>query len=207
MSVFVRYEEPPHYSDYRLYKPHLRRDFHYQCAYCTVHEAEFGGHYNFQIDHFRPQSLFPQLRTEYSNLYYACSICNTYKSNKWPTEEQRQQGYRFLDPCIDDYAAHFEELPDWTLRVLTKPAKYTLVHCRLNRLQLVGLRQMRKEQKRDFVRWIELIKDDLRKTDKLLQINFLPEDVYNTLVQMRENLQQQLLREQDRWENRLTLPY
>ena len=100
MAVFLRTEKPPRYFDYRRYKPYLRRDFQYQCAYCTIHEAEFGGHYNFQIDHFRPQSLFPELRTEYANLYYACSICNIYKSDTCPTEEQRKRGRRFLEPAL-----------------------------------------------------------------------------------------------------------
>lgn len=30
----------------------------------------------FAVEHYRPQSLFPHLITEWSNLYYACSACN-----------------------------------------------------------------------------------------------------------------------------------
>lgn len=207
MAIFVRHENPPLYSDYRRCKPYLRRDFQYQCAYCTIYEAEFGGHHNFQIDHFCPQSLFPELKNEYSNLYYACSICNVYKSNSWPTEEQVKLGRRFLDPCTDDYDAHFKQLPDGTLRTLTEPAKYTLSHLRLNRLQLIRLRQMRTQREQFFFRRIQLTKNHFRKIDRLLQIHQLPEDVLNILNQTRELLQQQLLYEQNRWANRFTPPY
>ena len=207
MAVFVRTETPPRYADYRRYKPHLRRDFQYQCAYCTINEAEFGGHYNFHIDHFRPQSLFPELRTEYSNLYYACSICNTYKSDTWPTEEQIARGRRFLDPCADDYAAHFEPQPDGMLRELTEPAKYTSTHLRLNRQQLVKLRQRRKEQEQVFLKRVSSIQENLQKIDRLLLVSSLPNAVSKTLTQMRRQLQQQFLYEHNIWANRFEPPY
>jgi len=90
---------------------------------------------------------------------------------------------------------------------LTEPAKYTLAHLRLNRLQLVQLRQTRKQQEETFVQLMGLIEEHLRKIDRLLQIDSIPEAVSNTLTQMREQLQQQLLYEQNRWANRLTPPY
>jgi len=207
LAVFVRSEKTPRYSDYRRYKPYLRRDFIYQCAYCRIHEAEFGGHHNFQIDHFRPQSLFPELLSEYSNLYYACSICNNYKSDTWPTEEQMKQGRRFLDLCADDYDAHFEQLSDFTLRCKSEPARYTLAQLRLNRPQLVQLRQMRKQQEQTHIQRIGLYLSHLNKIDRLLQMASLPEAVFNMLTQMRFSLKQQLLDEQNRWENRLNPPY
>jgi len=205
--LFVRTETPPRYSDYRRYKPHLRRDVQYWCAYCTIHEAEFGGHFNFHVDHFRLQSLFPNLRTEYSNLYYACSICNSYKSDTWPIEEQIARGRRFLDPCADDYAAHFEQQPDGTLRELTEPAKYTSAHLRLNRKQLVKLRHERKEQEQAFTHRVGLIQENLQKIDRLLLVASLPDTVFNTLSQMREQLQQQLLYEHNVRANFFVPPY
>jgi hypothetical protein len=172
-----------------------------------IHEAEFGGHYNFHIDHFRPQSLFLELINDYSNLYYACSICNTYKSDTWPTEEQIARGRRFLDPCADDYTAHFEQQPDGTLRELTEPAKYTSAHLRLNRQQLVQLRQKRKEQEQIFLKRFSLIQENLQRIDRLLSVASLPDTIFNTLAQMRKQLQQQLLYEHNAWANRFAPPY
>jgi len=46
----------PRYSDYRRYKPILREDFRYCCAYCGSHESLFGALRHMTIDHFRPKA-------------------------------------------------------------------------------------------------------------------------------------------------------
>ena len=118
-----------------------------------------------------------------------------------------RQGRRFLDPCADDYDAHFEQLPDFTLRPKNGPARYTAAHLRLNRQQLVQLRQLRKQQEQTHIQRIGLYLSHLNKIDRLLQIAALPEAVFNTLTQMRFSLQQQLFDEQNRWANRFHPPY
>ena len=42
------------YRDYTEYRPFLRQDFHYRCAYCLTHEYFVGGEAGCTIDHHRP---------------------------------------------------------------------------------------------------------------------------------------------------------
>ena len=58
MTIIVRKENPPLYSDYKKYKKHLRIDFNYCCIYCNIFEKEYGG---FQLrPHFHAFSFSVQ---------------------------------------------------------------------------------------------------------------------------------------------------
>ena len=59
-------------GSYTAYRPFLRRDFAFRCAYCLRHEFFFGGGEAGEIDHFRPRHLFPDLLNNYDNLYWSC---------------------------------------------------------------------------------------------------------------------------------------
>ena len=63
-----------HYAQYNRYKPYLADDFNHKCGYTDCSDHWFGGQRNFQIDHFKPKSIYPQLISEYSNLVYCDSI-------------------------------------------------------------------------------------------------------------------------------------
>jgi len=146
MPRIIRQHHPPYSKDYTKYKPYLRQDFSYRCAYCTIHEGEFGGLRNFVVEHFRPRWKFPELECEYINLYYACSICNNCKGKHWPSDEDIAKGLRFAEPCEEDiYEVHFGEQDDGYLKSLTLCGDYTITHIRLNRLHLVRLRLRRRE--------------------------------------------------------------
>lgn len=69
-------------------------------------EIRYGGPRNFAVEHFRPKKLFPRLKCDYSNLYYACNSCNDFKGPRWPTESQQAYGYEFVDPCQSAISAH-----------------------------------------------------------------------------------------------------
>ena len=75
MSRFVRHENPPYFQNYQDYRPFLRRDFRFFCAYCERNEFVLGGSEFFEIDHFRPVHLFPEHTSRYTNLYYVCGKC------------------------------------------------------------------------------------------------------------------------------------
>jgi uncharacterized protein (TIGR02646 family) len=140
---FQRQEKPQKQKRYQDYKQYLRRDFLFRCAYCLIHEAHHGGLRNFHVDHFRPKKKFRRLTLVYENLYYACSLCNTFKGDLWPSGQQLRAGFKFVDPCdADPYRMHFEEEQDGTLRVLTNAGRYTVDHLRLNRRQLQKYRLM-----------------------------------------------------------------
>jgi hypothetical protein len=149
---FARNEHPPLLRKYQLYKPYLRKDFLFRCAYCLIHEAHYGGLRNFHVDHFRPKNRpeFYHLSLFYLNLYYACSLCNTFKGAWWPSDADFAAGRRFIDPCKEDaYEKHFElNQSDGTLRALTAAGEYTLEHIWLNREQLKKHRSRQTEAKR-----------------------------------------------------------
>jgi hypothetical protein len=137
---FQRRQTPPTKKHHRAYKLYLRQDFLHRCAYCLIHEAHYGGLRNFHVDHFRPKGLpkFRHLALVYTNLYYACALCNTNKGNTWPTDELLNLGFRFLDPCEEDpFEGHLEiNKQDGSLLVQTPAGEYTVYHLRLNRNQL-----------------------------------------------------------------------
>lgn len=142
---FQRIESPPRHKRYQDYKPYLRKDFLTRCAYCLIHEAHYGGLRNYHVDHFRPKKRFPRLVLTYTNLYYACGLCNTFKGETWPTSDQLKAGFGFGDPCKEDlYEKHFQvDERDGSLRALTNVGRYMMEHLRLDRRQLKKYRYMR----------------------------------------------------------------
>jgi len=85
-------------KDYKGYKDPLEKDFCKRCGYTYCQQDWFGGKRNFQIDHFKPKSIYPGLETQYSNLVYSCSYVNRAKSDDIGI---------YLDPCDVDYNEHF----------------------------------------------------------------------------------------------------
>ena len=59
MALIQRTQNTPLKNKYQLYKPFLRIDFEYRCAYCKNREAVEGGSKKFDIDHYKPKSKFP----------------------------------------------------------------------------------------------------------------------------------------------------
>lgn len=145
MSQFFRRESPPAFERHEEYRPFLRRDFSFVCAYCERPEAVLGGEEFFEVDHFRPLKKFPDLRVQYPNLYYACGKCNRHKADTWPSENLIEQGFRFADPCEEDmYLAHLNEDRNGELQARTKVGGYTCEHVRLNRPALLAWRLERR---------------------------------------------------------------
>ncbi len=145
----VRGADPGPVTKYSDYKPSLQPLFRSRCAYCISHEEVMGGYDAMEVDHFRPCSRpeFGHLKKEWTNLYYACRICNREKSNHWPTEEEESRGLRFIDPCGEDPDDHLRitRHPEngslcWLFAV-TPAGQYTIVKIRLNRKQLLDIRR------------------------------------------------------------------
>jgi hypothetical protein len=144
--VFERTKPIRKYADYARYRPHLRVDFRHRCAYCLRHEGHNGGEANFCIDHRWPvRGEFGRLDLEniYENLYYACCECNENKADHWPTPDQLQQGYQFIDPCepSGDHNLHWNFHPDGSLEAVTNAGQYTDIVLQLWRPQLKDWRQ------------------------------------------------------------------
>lgn len=134
--IFHRSTPPLQYRDYADYRPLLRQDFTYRCAYCLMHEYYLGGESGCCIDHHRPvHGLFgrPDLITNYTNLYWCCRECNENKGDIWPSIEDYNAGLRFIDPCQpeDDHDLHWKVLADGVLQPLTTTGLYTIQHLKL----------------------------------------------------------------------------
>lgn len=145
--MIERKQTPPVFKVYTRYKPYLRLDFFFRCAYCGITEYRWGSDRNFVVEHFRPKSRFPKLACTYSNLYYACNRCNDFKSDIWPSALLFKKGYGWADPCASEvYVEHLSELEDGTVAARTNIGEYTRTHLRLNgRPYLVQWRRERRE--------------------------------------------------------------
>lgn len=159
-EIVRRIQRPPRFRDYQLYKPFLRIDFTFRCAYCRITEARWGSDRNFAVEHFRPKNQFPALALRYSNLYYACNRCNDYKGNRWPSPMMSRRGFYFADPCrVDVYATHVEIEPEGKLKPRTRCGEYTIAHLNLNRPLLVEWR-----------REARLLQEDIEETAQAVQL-------------------------------------
>lgn len=147
------------YDDYKKYKPMLRKLFNYSCCYCTICEGENKLGF-FHVEHFKPRSKFPKLERNYENLLYACHKCNIYKKDNWISEKlgcirdcnncknkicEDKDIFRFINPCKEDPQKYIEENGFFLKeKNNSKIGKYTIELLRLNRNQLLKLRQARR---------------------------------------------------------------
>jgi hypothetical protein len=129
----------PAAGKYNDWKEQIAEDCHFQCVYCAIPESSFGGIDHYHIDHFRPKSrpAFFHLQNSIQNLFYACPICNRFKSNDWPGEPDPQQP-TYQDPGEIDFSSLFNVDPE-TLTISGKnvSANYMVLRLYLNRPQLV----------------------------------------------------------------------
>lgn len=111
-------------SDYRRYKDFLAQDFENRCGYTYCLDFWFGGKTNFQIDHFKPKSKFPDLETDYNNLVYSCSFVNRAKSDDVGS---------YIDPVDEDYNTHFyrDELGNIYPKAESESARYMYIRLKL----------------------------------------------------------------------------
>ena len=142
MPVFTRRTEPPApQSDYQAYRQDVREDFQRCCAYCLRPESVTGGEEQFQLDHFKPKSIYPTLINEYYNLYWACGACNRFKGAS-PSKAAAAKGARFIDTAAERFDTHFENvMSNGTWQPITQTAKYTSGRLRLNSPAKMDLRE------------------------------------------------------------------
>lgn len=138
-------EYPRNVSSYSEYKQYLRHEADKKCVYCAINEAVFGGADSYHVEHFRPKSLekFRHLEREYSNLFYACAVCNRFKSNDWHEgyqDDHSSVGYP--DPNKVDYNTLFETDNDFLIVGKFTASKYLVEKLYLNRPQLVLARKL-----------------------------------------------------------------
>lgn len=156
----LKYDNIPSKNTYGNYRSYLKKVSNSSCSYCTITESESPGA-TFNIDHFRPIKYFPELKDECSNLRYSCPRCNSYKTDKWISNESgcikdcenchtkacKTDIFRFVN-CLEEDPEKMIVLDEEEKLVAingSKPAEYTIKYLRLNRLQLLKLRTVRRE--------------------------------------------------------------
>lgn len=141
------------YSNYVNYKPYLREDFAKRCGYCDDLDLYAGGSRGYQIDHFKPQKHFPNLKNNYSNLVYSCPFCNRAKWHKWINPKG------FIDPCNAGYDNHLNRNNKGQICYKTDQGKYIYDNLMLGlkRHELLWMIDILKEQKEIFSAKLENI--------------------------------------------------
>lgn len=139
-GVVLRSQVQPK-NNYLDYRPDLRKDFWYSCAYCSMTELEATG-IGFEIDHYLPQQHFPTEKTKYDNLMWCCEYCNSYKSDYYPKPAAQARGCVIIRPDKDDPRNHFK-LAGAKLEPTTITGRFTEEYLRLNRQTLMKLREIR----------------------------------------------------------------
>ncbi len=131
-------------EDYGEHKEVLRRDFWYSCAYCTRTELETRAK-GFEIDHYVPISIAPELKHSYANLMWSCGWCNGKKLDLHPPEEAQREGIMFFRPDEHHELDHFTVEADGTIEGLTKCGVFTVEMLELDRDAMNKLRRLREE--------------------------------------------------------------
>jgi hypothetical protein len=131
---------PQNGNYYYQWKEHLSYESKQQCVYCAININSFGGIRNFHVEHYKPKARnkFPELENDYNNLFFACSICNCFKSDDWPNEPSpKLDNSSFPDPSKVDYS----DILSYNNQLLVESkyitGKYIIQKLFLNRPQLV----------------------------------------------------------------------
>src|SRR6185295_16923858 len=134
-----RAPDPGPFSDYRAYKPHLRKEFKGQCVYCRMPDS-LKGQEAFGVDHYQPKSRFSADAAAYSNLFYVCNVCNTWKGPFWPDQTQRAFGLFIPNPCSHEMFSHLR-YQDSVVSPHSAAGEFTVALLDLNEKRVRQIRQ------------------------------------------------------------------
>jgi hypothetical protein len=112
----------------------------YRCGYCLTQETVVGT--PMVIDHLIPESRGG--RTEESNLWSACTLCNGHKANRVTAlDPQTGEGVLLFDPRRQAWREHFVWSTDGERIIgLTPIGRATVSALELNRPSLVTARRL-----------------------------------------------------------------
>lgn len=174
--------KPQNGNCYSHWKEHLSIESKNQCVYCAININSFGGIRNFHVEHYRPkaQNLFPELENEYTNLFFACSICNCFKGDDWPNEpSSKLDNNSFPDPSKVDYSNILSYNNQLLVESNYITGKYLIQKLFLNRPQLVL-------ERKSYYLNVELIKESEKLKEIGEQLNRQNElnPIINTMITM-----------------------
>lgn len=175
---------PQGYLQPESYRPWLRDQFSFRCAYCLIREQWGRVTGEFDVEHFRPQARNPELATVYDNLHYACSRCNGAKGDRVVP-----------DPCESLTAGQVRVLPDGSLegrstQTISLIAKLGLNSPQMNRWRLIWIRNVQLARENDSQQYQRLMQypDDLPDLSRLRPPagNTRPEGIEQSCLSRRE---------------------
>lgn len=102
-TIHKRKLSPGPFKRYQTYKKYLKTEFDGTCVYCRMPDS-LSEVKSYAVEHYRPKGQFPELETDYSNLFYSCCDCNSQKGVFWPSKSQLSLGMFIPNPC--DYVMH-----------------------------------------------------------------------------------------------------
>ena len=156
----------PSTGTYTDWKSNLAEEGMSQCVYCALPDARFGGERNFHVEHFKPKSKFQSLTNDFRNLFYACSICNSFKGNDWPAEPCTNQSIpAYVNPSEFDYNKIFS-IENFRVTSNTISSSYMTERLYLNRPHLILERRIKsclsrfKASKNELENLIEIVTKD-----------------------------------------------
>jgi hypothetical protein len=135
----------PQQGTYQDWKPHLAEEGNGRCVYCAILDVELGGQRNFHVEHYKPKSRpeFAHLINDYENLFYACALCNTFKSDSWfQANDGDWSVIHYPNPSLYNYGDFFEISDDvFTLTGNHLVGTFLIQRLHLNRFQLIHFRR------------------------------------------------------------------
>lgn len=129
------------YYQYSHYREVISEDCQHRCVYCDVTLQEHASE-GMQLDHFKPQELFPALKNDPGNLVLSCPKCNRLKSSHWPVNAiVGIDG--FLDPFTANRTRWYNILPCGEIKETNPATGIKIKLLQLNRPARKQLRRMR----------------------------------------------------------------
>lgn len=106
----------------------------------------------YAVEHYKPKSKFPNLETEYINLFYSCGTCNGRKGTFWPDKKQKEEDTFIPNPCDHVMHKHLRSQPDGKVKAYTFAGEWTKEILDLNEAIWVEKRRFFISQKELLVR-------------------------------------------------------
>ncbi len=123
-TAHARTHGPKGYKGYKSYDQCFRDEFTFQCVYCLEREMWYPNRgAAFAVEHVLPKAdpKYEHLKSDYTNLVYACSRCNSLKGR-----------HLLLDPTQTGFASHVVVRDDGLLEPKTKEGEELIEKLNLN---------------------------------------------------------------------------
>lgn len=175
----------PTTGKYPDWKEQIAEECFYQCVYCSINESQFGGIDHYHIEHYKPKSIkrFKSLENDILNLFYACPICNRFKSDDWPNDPTSLDICCYPNPSIYDYANLFTlDVKTYKVSGNYISSSYITQRLFLNRAQLIYERREKLLHQRELIARMEIEK--LFRADEILADKQAIQSIFDVILRL-----------------------